>query len=144
MNTENSEKNKFNKFIYQFNNKLNLKTPDKNIGLVNLSIYCTQKNIEPEYNNNFKISAPTWNDAFDLTGGSYSKIQDYFEFIIKNHEALAENTPIQIYSNRIKNRIVFKGQTGYKLELLSPETMKLFGSTKKMLIKINKGKMCLN
>ena len=65
--------------------------------------------------------------------GSYSisNIQDYFEFIIKKHETLAENPPIQIYPNKIKNRIVFKVKTGYKLELLSPETMKLLGSTKK-------------
>ena len=44
---------------------------------------------------------------------------------------LAENPPIQIYPNKIRNRIVFKVKTGFKLELLSPETMKLLGSTKK-------------
>ena len=73
------------------------------------------------------------NDKFDLLDGSYSisDIQDYFEFIIKKHETLTENPPIQIYPNKIKNRIVFKVKTGYKLELLSPETMKLLGSTKK-------------
>ena len=87
-----------------------------------------------EYNNNrIKISAPTWNDTFDLPDGSYSitDIQDYFEFIIKKHETLTENPPVQIYPNKIKNRIVFKIKTGYKLELLTPETMKLLGSTKK-------------
>ena len=62
---------------------------------------------------------------------SISDIQDYFEFIIKKYKTLAENPPIQIYPNKIKNRIVFKIKTGYKLELLSPETMKLLGSTKK-------------
>ena len=62
---------------------------------------------------------------------SISDIQDYFEFIIKNHKTLAENPPIQIYPNKIKNRIAFEIKTGYKLELLSPETMKLWGSTKK-------------
>ena len=92
------------------------------------------KNVRTEYiNNKFKISVPTWNDTFDLPDGSYSisDIQDYFEFIIKKHETLAENPPIQIYPNKIKNRIVFKVKTGYKLELLSPETMKLLESTKK-------------
>ena len=88
MNTENSKTNESNKFIYQFTDKLNLKTPNNgNIGLVNLSIYYTWKNIKSVYNNNkFKISAPTWNDEFDLPDGSYSisDIQDYFEFIIKN------------------------------------------------------------
>ena len=79
------------------------------------------------------MSAPTWNDNFDLPDGSYSiaDIQDYFEFIIKKHETLTENPPLQIYYNEIKNRIVFKIKTGYKLELLSSETMKLLGSTKK-------------
>ena len=55
--------------------------------LANLSIYYTWKNIKSTYNNNeFKISAPTWNDKFDFLDGSYSidDIQDYFEFIIKN------------------------------------------------------------
>ena len=86
------------------------------------------------YNNNkFKLSAPTWNYTFDLSDGSYSieDIQDYFEFIIKKYEKFTENVPIKIYPNKIKNRIVFKIKTGYKLDLLSPETMKLWGSTKK-------------
>ena len=71
------------------------------------------------------------NDTFDLPDDSYSTadIQDYFEFIIKNN--LTENLLIQIYPNKIKNRIVFKIKTGCKLELLMPETMKLLGSTKK-------------
>ena len=80
LNTENSKTNEPNKFIYQFTDKLNLKTPNnKNIGLVNLSIYYTWKNIKSEYSNNkFKISAPTWNDGFHLPDGSYSisDIQD--------------------------------------------------------------------
>ena len=92
------------------------------------------KNIKSQYNNNkFKTSVSIWNDEFDLSDGSYSisDIQDYFKFIIKKHETLAKNPLIQIYSNKIKNRIVFKVKTGYKLELLSPETMKLLRSTKK-------------
>ena len=56
---------------------------------------------------------------------------NYFEFIIKKNETLTENPPIQIYPNKIKSRIVFKITTGYKLELLTPETMRLWGSTKK-------------
>ena len=49
---------------------------------------------------------------------------------MKKHETFAENSPIQIYPNKIKNRIVLKVKSGYKLELLSPETMKLLGRTK--------------
>ena len=135
MNTRNSKTNESNQFIYQITDKRNLKKPNnKNFGVVNLSIYHTLKNIKAVYNNNkFKISAPTWNDEFDLPDGSYSisDIQNYFEFIIKKHETLTENLSIQIYPYKIKNRIVFKVKTGYKLELLSPETMKLLGSTKK-------------
>ena len=135
MNTENSKTNESNKFIYQFTDKLNLKTPNnKNIGLVNLSIYYTWKNIKSAYSyNKFKIYAPTWNDGFELPDGYYSisDIQDYFEFIIKKLETLAENPPMQIYQNKVKNRIVFKVRTDYKLELLSPETMKLLGSAKR-------------
>ena len=80
MNTENSETNESNYFIYQLTDKLNLKTlKNKNIGLVNLIIYYTWKNIKSEYNSSkFKISAPTWNNTFDLPNGSYSisDIQD--------------------------------------------------------------------
>ena len=102
--------------------------------LIKTSICYTWKNIKSEYNSNkFMISAPTWNDTFDLPDGSYSiaDIQDYFDFIIRKHETLTENRPIQIYPNTSKNRIVFKIKAGYKLELLTPETMKLLGSTKK-------------
>ena len=106
------------------------------MALTNLSIYYTWKNIKSEYNNNkFKTSAPTWNDTFDLPDGSYSidDIQDYFEFIIKKHEILTEDMLIEIYPNKIRNRIVFKIKTGYRLELLTPETMRLLGSTKKVV-----------
>ena len=81
-----------------------------------------------------------------MSDGSYSieDIQDYFEFIIKKHETLTENPPVQIYPNKIKNRLAFKIKTGYELELLSPQTMKLLGSAKKMLIKRKMEKMCQN
>ena len=98
MNTENSKTIESNKSIYQFAEKLNLQNQNnKNIGLVNLSIYYTWKNINSPYNNNkFKISAPAWNDEFDLPDGSYSisDIQDYFQFISKEHESLSENAPV--------------------------------------------------
>ena len=85
MNTENSKTSQSNRFVYNFTDKLNLKNPNKNIVLANLSIYYTWKNIKSEYNNNkFKISAPTWNETFDVPGGSYSvaALQNYFEYII--------------------------------------------------------------
>ena len=90
--------------------------------------------------------APAWNDTFDLLDDSYSiaDIQDYFEFIIKKHETLTENLLAQIYQIIIKKRTVFKIKTNYKLELLTPETMRLLGSTKKALIKIKTPKTYQN
>ena len=131
MNIKTNESNKFN---YQFTDKLNLKNP----------IYSTWKNIKSEYNvNKFKVSVPTWNDELNLPGGTYSvsDIQDYFEYIIKKHETIAVNPPIQIYVNKIKNRIVFKIKTGCKLELLTKETMQLLGSSKKDIDKNKDGEI---
>ena len=120
MNAKNSKTNESHRFKYD----LDLKNPNKNMALGSLSIYYTWKNVKSTYNNNkFKISAPTWNETFDLPDGSYNipKIQDYNEYIIKKHETIGETAPILIYANTI---------TGYKLELLSKEKMKLLGSTK--------------
>ena len=106
------------------------------MALANLSIYYTWNNIKSKYKNNkFKISAPTWNDTFDLPDDSYSisNVQDYFEFIIKKHETLTGNQSIQIYPNKIKKKQnCFQNKDWlYKLQLLTPETMKLLGSTNK-------------
>ena len=111
MNALNNKTNECNKFMHQFIDKLNLKNPNKNMALANLSIYYTWKNIKSVYNNNrFKISAPTWNDEFNLPDGSYSvsDVQGYFEYTVKKHGTIADNPPVQ-------NRIVVKIKTGYKL-----------------------------
>ena len=139
MNRENSKTSEAHRFKLNLTEKLNLKDPEKNIILAVLSIFYNYKNIKSGYNNNkSKFSPPTLNDTFDFPDGSYSilDIQDYFEFIIKKHETLTGNPPVQIYVNRIKNRIVSKIKTGYKFQLLTPEVMQLLGSTKKILIKI--------
>ena len=68
------------------------------MALANLGIYYTSKNIKSEYNNNkFKISAPAYDETFNLPDGSYciADIQDHFEFIMKKHETLTENPSIQ-------------------------------------------------
>ena len=88
MNTENSKTSEPHRSKLDLTDKFNLKNPNKNMALANLSICYTWKNIKSEYNSNkFKISELTWNDTFDLPDGSYSisDIQDYFEFIIKKH-----------------------------------------------------------
>ena len=134
MNTENSKTSEPHRFKLDLTDKLNLKNPNKNMALANLSIYYTWKNIKSEYKNNkFKISAPTWNDTFDLPDGSYSisDTQHYFDFIIKKHETLTQLLSVQIYPIKIKNRIVSEIKIDYKLELLTPETMRLLGSKKK-------------
>ena len=134
MNSENSKTSEPHRFKLDLTGKVNLKNPNKNMALANLSIYYTWKNIKSEYNNNkFKTSTPTWNETFDLPVASCSidGIQDYFGFIIKKHETLTENPPVDNYPNKTKNRIDFNIKTGYKFELLTSETMRLLGSTKK-------------
>ena len=136
MNSKNSKTNESHRFKYDLIDKLDLKNPNKNMALRSLSIYYTWKNVKSTYNNNkFKISAPTWNETFDLPDGSYNipEIQDCIEYIIKKHEKIGKNAPILIYANTINNKMVFKIKTGYKLELLSKETMKLLGSTKDII-----------
>ena len=92
-------------------------------------------------NNKFKILAPTWNEEFELPDGSYSipDIQNCFEYIFKNDGEKTVDTSIRIYTNEIENRITFKIKTEYYLELLTPETMKLPGSTKSKIIKDENG-----
>ena len=58
----------------------------------------------------------------------YQKYKIILIIIIKKHETIGETAPILIHANTINNRIVFKIKTGYKLELLSKETMKLLGT----------------
>ena len=82
MNSENSKASEPHVLILKLTNKLDLRI----IALSYLSIYYTWKNIKSSYNNNkFRISAPTWNDKFELPDRSYStsNIQDYFECVLK-------------------------------------------------------------
>ena len=100
------------------------------------------ENIKSSYNNSkFKISAPTWNDKFELPDGSYSisDIQDYFEYILKKHGEDIDKPSVQIYVNKIENRVTFKIKNGYSLELLTLETMKLLGSTENKITKDKSG-----
>ena len=102
MNSEKSKTSKLHVLILQLTNKVDLRIDEKIIALSNLSIYYTWKNIKSSYNNNkFQISAPRWNDKFDLPDGSYSvsDIQDYFEYILKKHEEDIDKPPVQIKSN---------------------------------------------
>ena len=66
-------------------------------------------------------------------------IQYFIEYIIKKDETLTIIPPIYVYINRTNNRLVFKRKDEYKLELQTPETMKLFHSTKKLINKTKNG-----
>ena len=142
MNSKNSQTSKPHVLILKFTDKLDLRRAENRIALSNLSIYYTWKNIKSSYNKSkFKISAPTWNDRFELPDGSYSvsDIQDYFEYILKKHGEDIDKPSVQIYVNKIENRVTFKIKNGYSLELLTPETMKLLGSTKNKITKDKNG-----
>ena len=141
-NSENSKPSKSHVFKLKHTSKLDLRNVEKVIALSNLSIYYTWRNMKSSYNKNkFKISAPTWNDEFELPDGSYSvsDIQDYFKYILKKHGENINKPSVQIYVNKIENRITFKIKNGYSLELLTPETMKLLGSTKNKITKDKNG-----
>ena len=91
MNLENRKTSKPHVLILKLTNKLDLRIGEKIIALSNFTIYYTWKNIKSLYNNNkFKISAPTWNDKFELPDGLYSvsEIQYCFEYILKNMEKI--------------------------------------------------------
>ena len=111
MNSENSKTSNPHVLVLKRTNKLNLRIGKKVIALSNLSIYYTWKNIKNSYNNNkFKISAPTWNDEFELPDGSnsISDIQDYFEYILKKHGESVDKPSVWMYVNKIENRFTFK------------------------------------
>ena len=138
MNSENSRTSKPHILILKLTDKLDLRIGEKVTALSNLSIYHTWKNKKRSYNNNkFKTSAPTWNHKSELPNGSYSisDIQDYFEYILKNHGEDIDKPSVQIRVNKIEKRVTFKIKNGYSLELLTPETMKLLRSTKNKIIK---------
>ena len=126
--------------ILKLTDKLDLRIGEKSITSSNL--YYTWENIKSSYNNNkFKILAPTWNGKFKLPDGSYSvsDIQDYFEYILKKHGENIVNPSIRKCVNKIENRIMIKSETEYYLDLLTPETMKLLGSTENKITKDKNG-----
>ena len=110
MNTENRKTNGPHKFVLNLPQRLDLRSSNKHVALQYLLICSTWKNLRKQHKNNkLKIIATTWNDEFELPDGSYSvsDIQDYIEYIIKEHETLTAIPPIHVYINRINNRVVF-------------------------------------
>ena len=66
---------------------------------------------------------------------SYSRL---FEYIFKKHGENIDKPSVKICVNKMENRITFKIKHGYSLELLTPETMKLLGSTENKITKDKK------
>ena len=127
MNAEKSKTIEPHKFVLNLSHRLDLRSLDLRLKLILDFSCCSSK----------KIIGPTLNDEFELPDGSYylSNIQDYIEYIIKKHETLTIIPLIHVYISRINNRLVFKIKEGYKLELQTPKTIKLLGSTKKIIDK---------
>ena len=110
INSGNSRTSEYHVLVLKLTDKLDLRRDKKSVALSNLSIYYTWRNIKSSYkNNNFKISAATWNDEFELPDGSYSisDIQGYFEAIFKKHGESVDNPSIEIYVSKIENRVTF-------------------------------------
>ena len=111
MNSENSKTSDPHRILLNLTDKTDLRGKGKYIALSNLTIYYTWKNMKKSYKNNkFKITAPTWNEEFELPNGSYyiSDIQGYFEYIFKKHREKTVNPSVKIKINKIETRIAFK------------------------------------
>ena len=108
----------------------------KRVLLYQILVFATHGKIWKAYTTTIN-SAPTWNDEFELQNGSYSvsDIQYYFEYILKKHGENINSLSIRIYVNKMENRITFKIKNEYSFQLLTPETMKLLGSTENKIIK---------
>ena len=118
MNTENSSTNQPHKYVPSFTQRLHLKNSDKYVALKNISINYTWENIRQQYKSNkLKIIAPTWNDEFEFPDGSYSvsDIQVDVEYIIKKHEILTDNAPVDVYINKINKRLIFQICSNYEV-----------------------------
>ena len=141
-NSENRKSSEPHVLVLKLTYKLDLRIGEKIIALSNISIYYTWKNVKNSYNNNkFKISAPTWNDKFELPDGSYavSDIQDCFEHFLKKYGEKSYKPSVHIYVNKTENRVTFKIKDGYSIELLTPVTTKLLGSTENKVTKDKNG-----
>ena len=124
MNSKNSKTNELHRFALNLSQSLDLRSSDKHVALQNSCTYYTWKNLRKQFKNNkLKIIAPTWNDEFDVYQMFtrcflfVSDIQDCIEFITKKHETLTTIPRIDVCTNRINNRLMFKMKDGYKLAL---------------------------
>ena len=139
MSSKNSKTSDPHRLLLNLIDKVDLRKKDKYAALSNHMIWYKWRNIKKSYENNkFKISDPICNEEFQIPYGSYSisDIQDYFKYILKKYGEVTINPSIRIYTSKIESVITFKIKTGYYLELLTPETMKLLWNNKGKIVKI--------
>ena len=114
VNSKNSGTSDPRRLLLNLTDKINLNRSDKYVALSNLSIYHIWKNIKMSCKNNeFKISATTWNEQFKLPDELYSAsdIQEYFQYILKKTGEKTDKPSIKIYVNKIEKGVAFKIQT---------------------------------
>ena len=114
VNSKNSGTSDPRRLLLNLTDKINLNRSDKYVALSNLSIYYIWKNIKMSCKNNeFKISATTWNEQFKLPDELYSAsdIQEYFQYILKKTGEKTDKPSIKIYVNKIEKGVAFKIQT---------------------------------
>ena len=140
INSKNSKNSDSHRLLLNLLEKLNLKRSDRYLSLSDLIIYYTWKNIKKSCKNNkYKISTPTWNEEWiKLLIIFCNRYLRLFWIYLKEHGEKTDNLSIRIYVNKIKNRMTFKIKTGYYLKLLTPEKMKLLGSTENKITKTGK------
>ena len=131
INSKNKKKFVPCRLLLNLKDKINLERSDY------VSLLCVEKYKKIIKNKKFEISAPTWNENFNLPNRSYSvsDIQEYFEYIIKKNDKVTENHPTRIYENITEIRITFRIKTGNYLEFLTRKTMQLLRSTKSKITK---------
>ena len=134
-NSKNSKSSDPHRLLLNLSDKTNLKRSEKYVTLSNLIIHYTWKNMKKSYKyNKFKISTPTWNKEF-IDHISYQIFKIILNTSSKKHEAITDNASIVIYINKIENTIIFEIKTGYYLELLTPEKMKILRSNESKITK---------
>ena len=97
MNSKNGKISDPHRLLLSLTDKIGLRRRNNYVAISNLNIYYTWKNIKQSHKNiKFKISAPVWNEEFELPDGSYSisDIQYYFEYIFEKHGEKTVNPSI--------------------------------------------------
>ena len=139
INSENSKTSKSHVLILKLVDKLDLRRGEKSVALSNLSIYYTWKNIKGSYNIIINLKYHLQHGMMNLNHQMDHTLYQIFRIALsifqKKHNESIDNPSIRIYVKKIENRITFKIKTGYYLELLTPETIKLLGSTENEITK---------